>query len=74
MLFVTLLGLVGHYQLPFRLPTGVIALALSVAIGLLLDDSTITFKQTGIYLPMSVVGELWLGIQLFLARPELLPV
>ena len=73
-LFVTLLGLIGGYKFPFRLPVGVVALSLGVGLGFLTGDATIRLDETEFYFPLPVLGDLWLGIRLFLARPELLAV
>ena len=53
-LFITLLGLVGGYRFPFRLPTGVVALALGVGLGLVLGDSTITLEGADFYMPVPI--------------------
>lgn len=73
-LFVILLGLVGLYQFPFRLPAGLVALGLGVFLGFFTGDATFRFDQTGFYLPLPVVGDLWLGLQAIFSRPEILAV
>jgi AGZA family xanthine/uracil permease-like MFS transporter len=73
-LFVVLLGLIGRYQFPFRLPAGLIAIGLGVVLGFLTGDSTLRFDQTGFYVPLPVVGDLLVGLRLIFSRPELLAV
>lgn len=78
-LFVVLLGLVGRYRFPFRLPTGLVAIGLGVALGLLTGDATFSFGQAdgqgiGLYPPVPMIGDLWIGLKLVLARPDILAI
>jgi AGZA family xanthine/uracil permease-like MFS transporter len=73
-LFVLLLGLVGRYQFPFRLPAGLVVVSLGVMLGLLTGQATFNMKDLSFYTPTPVLGDLWVGIQLLLARPEVLAV
>jgi AGZA family xanthine/uracil permease-like MFS transporter len=73
-LFVVLLGLVGRYQFPFRLPAGLVAIGLGVFLGFLTGDSTLQFDEVAFYAPLPVVGELLVGLRLILGRPDILAV
>jgi adenine/guanine/hypoxanthine permease len=73
-LFVVLLGFIGRYQFPFRLPTGLVAIGLGVVLGIFTGDSTINFANTGFYPPIPVLGNLWVGLQLIFSKPELFAV
>jgi AGZA family xanthine/uracil permease-like MFS transporter len=73
-LFVVLLGLIGRYQFPFRLPAGLVAIGLGVFLGFFTGDSTLRFDETGFYAPIPVLGDLWIGLRLIFSRPEILAV
>ncbi|MCB0164286.1 MAG: xanthine/uracil/vitamin C permease [Anaerolineae bacterium] len=73
-LFVVLLGLIGLYKFPFRLPAGLVAIGMGVCLGLVTGDSTFRFDDVGFYLPMPVLGDLWAGLHLIWGRPELLAI
>jgi AGZA family xanthine/uracil permease-like MFS transporter len=73
-LFVVLLGLIGGYQFPFRLPAGLVAIGLGVVLGFFTGDSTINFEQMGFHPPIPVFGDLWTGLQLIWSKPELFAV
>jgi AGZA family xanthine/uracil permease-like MFS transporter len=53
-LFVLLLGFIGRYQFPFRLPAGLVAIGVGVLLGLITGDSTINLEETGFYPPVPV--------------------
>jgi AGZA family xanthine/uracil permease-like MFS transporter len=73
-LFVVLLGLVGHFRFPFRLPAGLVAIGLGICLGFLTGDSTLRFDEPTLYVPLPVLGDLWLGLRLIVNRPEILAV
>jgi AGZA family xanthine/uracil permease-like MFS transporter len=73
-LFVVLLGLLGRFRFPFRLPAGVVAIGLGVSLGFLTGDSSLRFDQLAFYAPVPVLGDLWIGLRLILSRPDLLAV
>jgi AGZA family xanthine/uracil permease-like MFS transporter len=73
-LFIVLLGFLGRYQFPFRLPTGLVALGVGVLLGFITGDTTISFKNMGFYPPIPVVGDVWTGLHLIRSTPELLVV
>jgi AGZA family xanthine/uracil permease-like MFS transporter len=73
-LFVILLGLVGMYKFPFRLPAGLVAIGLGIILGFVTGDSTIQFEETGFYLPVPVLGDLFIGLRLLLSQPEILAI
>lgn len=73
-LFVVLLGFLGQYQFPFRVPTGLVAIGLGVGLGFLTGESTINLEQTGFYPPVPVLADLWVGLQLIWRTPELFVV
>lgn len=70
-LFVVLLGFMGRYQFPFRLPVGLVALGVGVCLGFLTGEARINLTETGLYPPVPVLGDLWVGLQLIWGRPEL---
>ncbi len=71
-LFVVLLGLAGHFRFPFRMPAGLVALGLGILLGFMTGNSALRFDEVGIHLPLPVLGDLWLGLRLIVARPEIL--
>jgi AGZA family xanthine/uracil permease-like MFS transporter len=73
-LFVVLLGLIGRYRFPLRLPAGLVAIGLGVFLGFFTGDSTLRFDETGFYPPIPVLGDLWIGLRLIFSRPEILAV
>jgi AGZA family xanthine/uracil permease-like MFS transporter len=73
-LFVILLGLVGMYRFPFRLPAGLVAIGLGIVLGLVTGQSSIQFENVGFYLPIPVLGDLIAGVSLLFQRPEILAV
>jgi AGZA family xanthine/uracil permease-like MFS transporter len=73
-LFVVLLGLVGRFQFPFRLPAGIVAIGLGVSLGFVTGDASLRFDQMALYTPVPVLGDLWIGLRLIVSRPDLLAV
>ena len=73
-LFVVLLGLVGQFQFPLRLPAGLVAIGLGVFLGFLTGDSTLQFDQVAFYVPLPVLGDLLVGLRLLMSRPDILAV
>lgn len=73
-LFVILLGLIGLYQFPFRLPAGLVAIGLGVFLGFFTGDSSLHLDEAGFYPPVPLLGDLWLGLRLIFSRPELFGV
>ena len=73
-LFVILLGLIGRYRFPFRLPAGLVAIGLGVFLGFFTGDSTIQFDEAGFYVPIPVLGDLLIGLRLIFSRPEILAI
>jgi AGZA family xanthine/uracil permease-like MFS transporter len=73
-LFVVLLGLVGHFRFPFRLPAGLVAIGLGMCLGFMTGDSTLRFDEPALYVPLPVLGDLWMGLRLIVSRPEILAV
>jgi len=73
-LFVVLLGLVGRFRFPFRLPAGLVAIGLGVCLGFMTGDATLRFDEPAIYVPLPVLGDLWVGLCLIVSRPEILAV
>jgi adenine/guanine/hypoxanthine permease len=73
-LFVVLLGLVGQYKFPFRMPAGLVAILLGIILGLVTKSSTINLQDTGFYLPVPMLGDMIVGVRLLMERPELLAV
>lgn len=73
-LFVILLGLVGKYRFPFRLPAGLVAIGLGVCLGFLTGNAQVNFTESALYAPTPIVGDLWLGLQALFSRPELLAI
>ncbi len=73
-LFVVLLGLLGQFRFPLRLPAGLVAIGLGVLLGFITGDATLRFDETGLYLPLPVLGDLWAGLRLVVSRPDLLAV
>ena len=73
-LFVVLLGLIGIYQFPMRLPAGIVAAGLGISLGLFTGDAVIDFKDVGFHLPLPFFNDLWTGVRLILSEPEILAV
>jgi AGZA family xanthine/uracil permease-like MFS transporter len=73
-LFVVLLGLVGGFRFPFRMPAGLVAIGLGVFLGFMTGDSTLSFDEPALYVPLPVLGDLWVGLRLIVSRPEILAV
>lgn len=73
-LFVVMLGLVGRFRFPFRVPAGLVAIGLGTFLGLMTGDSTLRFDEPALYVPAPVLGDLWVGLRLVLSRPEVLAV
>jgi AGZA family xanthine/uracil permease-like MFS transporter len=73
-LFVVLLGLLGGYQFPLKLPAGLVAIILGVVLGFVTGDSTLRFDDMAFYPPLPVIGDLWAGLSLMLKRPDVLAV
>lgn len=73
-LFVALLGILGCYRFPFHLPVGMVVIILGVGLGLLTGEVRPTLESVAVAVPVPVLGDLWAGLKLLLARPEFLAV
>jgi AGZA family xanthine/uracil permease-like MFS transporter len=73
-LFVVLLGLVGRFRFPFRLPAGLVAIGLGIFLGFVTGNSTLRFDEPALHAPLPVLGDLWMGLRLVASRPEILAV
>ena len=73
-LFLVLLGLAGNFRFPFRMPVALVVVGLGAVLGLLTHETSVRFDALGFYPPVPVIGDLWIGIQLVLSRPEILAV
>jgi AGZA family xanthine/uracil permease-like MFS transporter len=73
-LFVVLMGLLGGFQFPFRLPAGLVAIGLGIVLGFVTGDASIRFDDVAFHPPLPVVGDLWAGLRLILGRPEMLAI
>jgi AGZA family xanthine/uracil permease-like MFS transporter len=73
-LFVVLLGLVGRFRFPGRLPAGLVAIGLGIFLGFLTGDTTLRLDQPALHLPLPVLGDLWLGLRLIASQPQILAV
>jgi AGZA family xanthine/uracil permease-like MFS transporter len=73
-LFVILLGLIGMYKFPLRIPAGLVAMGLGVFLGMFTGDATFHFENVGFYFPVPMLGDMIAGVQLLLQRPEILAV
>jgi AGZA family xanthine/uracil permease-like MFS transporter len=73
-LFVVMLGLVGRFRFPFQVPAGLAAIGLGILLGFMTGDSTLRFEEPALYVPLPVLGDLWLGLRLLVSRPEVLAV
>lgn len=74
-LAIVLAGLIAGLTLPFRLPAGLVAIALGCGIGLVTGVATVdTTWRPALYVPLPVIGDIFSGIKLLLAKPEILAV
>jgi AGZA family xanthine/uracil permease-like MFS transporter len=73
-LFIVILGLVGHYKLPFSIPAGLLAIVIGIAIGFFTGHSKIEFEALTINLPLPFFGDLLSGIRQFFLHPELIAI
>jgi len=73
-LFVVLLGLVGRFRFPFRLPAGLVAIGLGIFLGFMTGDAALRFDEPALHVPLPVLGDLWVGLRLIVGRPEILAV
>ncbi len=73
-LFIVLLGLAGNHRFPFRLPVGLVVIALGALLGLFTHESSLQLDAIGFRPPVPVIGDLWIGLRLLFARPEILAV
>ncbi|HSR34287.1 MAG TPA: xanthine/uracil/vitamin C permease, partial [Anaerolineae bacterium] len=71
-LFVGLVGLVGRFRFPFRVPAGLVAIGLGVFLGFITGDSALRFDEVAFHVPLPVLGDLWMGLRLIMSRPEIL--
>lgn len=73
-LFIVLLGLAGNHRFPFRLPVGLIVVAVGAALGLFTGESSLQLDALAFHPPIPVLGDLWVGLRLLFARPEIIAV
>jgi AGZA family xanthine/uracil permease-like MFS transporter len=71
---VVLVGLVAMKRLPFGIPAGLAAIMLGTVIGLATGQSSFDTSGLGLYVPVPVLGDLWLGLQALLQNTWILAV
>lgn len=73
-LIIILWGLIGRFQLPYKIPAGLLALVVGTVIALALGQSSVSVEGVGFYPPIPYIGDLVAGVQYLFANPELLLV
>ena len=71
---VILGGLVALYRLPLGIPAGLAAIVLGTLIGFATGHSSFTTEGVGVYVPLPVIGDLWLGLQALFSNPWILAI
>ena len=73
-LTIIFVGLVALYRLPLGIPAGLAAIAVGTAVSFATGHSTISTENTGIYLPIPVIGDLFIGVKALLGNPWILAI
>ncbi len=73
-LIIIFLGLVAGFQLPLKLPAGLVAIGVGTIIAFALGEAKISVEGIGFYVPVPVVGDLISGIGALFSLPTLLMV
>ncbi|MFH1529481.1 MAG: xanthine/uracil/vitamin C permease [Pseudomonadota bacterium] len=71
---IILAGLVALYRLPFGIPAGLAAIAVGTLVGFATGHSSFTVEGVGIYVPLPVLGDLWLGLEALFSNPWILAI
>jgi len=67
-------GLVALYRLPLGVPAGLAAIVVGTLVGFATGHSSFTTEGVGIYVPLPVVGDLWLGLKALFSNPWILAI
>ena len=71
---IILAGLVALYRLPLGIPAGLAAIAVGTLVGFATGHSSFTTDGVGIYVPLPVLGDLWLGLEALFSNPWILAI
>ncbi|MDM8542246.1 hypothetical protein QUF90_14285 [Desulfococcaceae bacterium HSG9] len=71
-LMIVLAGLVAGIKMPWRLPAGLIAIAVGTFIGFFVGSSKIDFSGVGFHAPIPVIGDLIAGLKMMFTYPAVL--
>ena len=73
-LSIIFVGLVALYRLPLGIPAGLAAIAVGTLVGLATGHSHFSFENTGVYLPVPVLGDLLAGLKALFGNPWILAI
>ena len=73
-LAIIFVGLVAMYRLPLGIPAGLAAIAVGTLVGFATGHSSVSFENTGIFLPVPVIGDLMAGAKALFANPWILAI
>ena len=71
---IILAGLVALYRLPLGIPAGLAAIAVGTIVGFATGHSSFNTEGVGIYVPLPVLGDLWLGLEALFSNPWILAI
>ena len=73
-LAIIFVGLIALYRLPLGIPAGLAAIVVGTSLGFVTGVSQFNVSEVGIYPPLPVVGDLWIGIQALFSNPWVLAI
>jgi len=73
-LAIIFVGLVAMYRLPLGIPAGLAAIVVGTLVGFGTGHSSVSFENTGIFMPVPVVGDLVAGARALFGNPWILAI
>ncbi len=73
-LAIIFVGLVAMYRLPLGIPAGLAAIVVGTLVGVATGHSSVSFENTGLFVPVPVLGDLFIGVQALFSNPWILAI
>jgi adenine/guanine/hypoxanthine permease len=73
-LAIIFVGLVAMYRLPLGIPAGLAAIVVGTLVGFATGHSSVSFENTGFFVPVPVIGDLVAGARALFGNPWILAV
>jgi AGZA family xanthine/uracil permease-like MFS transporter len=73
-LAIIFVGLVALYRLPLGIPAGLAAIVVGTAVGFATGHSSFSTENTGLFVPIPVIGDLVAGMKALFSNPWILAI